>query len=272
MSYSPASIRRMRATTNTSWELFSNLARREVRSRYKGSVFGLAWTLIVPLVMMLTYTFVFSVLLPMNDGFPQFWLYLLSGLAFWSLFGLCFVAGATSLVANKNLVTKVKFRREILPMSALSSGVVTLIVMVAIMIPASIVTTDNHGVALLFLPVVLASTVLLCIGCALAMAVLNVYFRDLEHIVSALLIPWFFVTPIIYSFSSGAVEGHTKVVWVLTWLNPATPFVVAMQDVIYYGRLPSLATSVYIVCAGVAAALIGLAIFRRLQRDLAVEL
>ncbi len=262
----------MRATTNASWELFSNLARREVRSRYKGSVFGLAWTLIVPLVMMLTYTFVFTVLMPMNDGLPNFWLYLLAGLAFWSLFGLCFIAGATSLVANKNLVTKVRFRREVLPLSSLSSGVVTLLVMVAIMIPASIVTTDNHGIMLLVLPLILACVVLLCAGCALAMAVLNVYFRDLEHIISALLIPWFFLTPIIYSFASERMTGHTNVVWVLTWLNPATPYVIAMQDVIYHGRLPSLATSLYVVCFSAVAIVSGLAIFRRLQRDLAVEL
>lgn len=263
---------RMRSTTNTSWELFANLSRREVRSRYKGSVFGLAWTLIVPFVLMATYTFVFSVLLPMNS-FPHFWLYLLSGLSFWTIFSSSFIAGATSLVANTNLITKVRFRREILPVSAMSSNIVTLLVMVGIMIPAAIITTDNHGVMLLALPIVLICTLLLSVGCALAMAVLNVYFRDLEHIVSALLIPWFFMCPIIYNLDQvELIRNRGGIVWVLTWLNPAAPFVIATQDVIYRGVFPSLPVLTYIVVLSVAVAGVGYYIFQRLQRDLAVEL
>ena len=253
-------------------ELFLNLARREVRGRYKGSWLGVAWTMIIPLVLAATYTFVFSFLLS-GSSTPHYPLYIMVGIAFWGFFSAGIIAGGGSLLANKNLVTKVQFPRAIIPASSLSSHFITMLVMLLIMVPASIYWTHNHGVMLLLIPLSILPVVLLVLGLALAMSVVNVYFRDVEFIVSALLIPWFFCTPILYDLGALApLQTHHTLEFVLRWVNFPTPFIALLQDVIYRGRVPSLALWLYTFLLGAAVLAAGFAVFQRLQRDLAVEL
>ena len=254
------------------WQLLANLARREVRGRYKGSVLGLVWTLVVPLVTMVTYTVVFSVLWQVTD-ISHYWLYLLVGLAFWTLFGASFIAGATSLVSNAALITKVPFQRAVLPISSLASATITMLIMIVIIVPFSFVLTDGNPVYVLLLPFVLVAIAMLVIGISLMISVLNVFFRDIEHIIGSLLIPWFFLTPIIYSFDT--LPQLTERPWLrdlLEYGNIAAPFVISLQDVLYWGRAPSAGNLVYIFLVGGLILVTGAFVFQRLQRDLAVEL
>ena len=267
-----ARIRAMRLTSTLNWDLFTNLARREVRGRYKGSFLGLVWTLVIPLVMMVTYTVVFSVLWRVAN-MPNYWLFLLIGIGFWAFFGGGFSSGAASLVGNASLITKVSFPRAILPISALTSQAITMLIMLGIMIPFSIALSPGNPLVLLLLPVVLFAATMLVIGFSLAISVLNVYFRDVEHIVAALLIPWFFITPIIYTLDSlPQLRGHTWAYRLFEYGNVATPFVMALQDLLYYGRVPKLAIMVYVLGAGVFVLVGGYMLFNRLQQNLAVEL
>ena len=262
----------MSRISQADWELFRNLARREIRGRYKGSFLGLLWTLIIPLVLMATYTVVFSVLWQVAD-LPNYWLYLLVGIGFWAFFGGGFIVGSTSLVSNQNLITKVNFPRVMLPIAALSSQAITMVVMISIIVPASILVGSGSVAALLLLPVVFVPTAMLVVGLALAMSVLNVYFRDVEHIVGALLIPWFFITPIIYSLDAlPQLKEHEWARTLLQYGNIATPFVMSLQDILYYGRAPGLGQWAYMIGVGSAVLVGGYLLFDRLQRDLAVEL
>jgi lipopolysaccharide transport system permease protein len=253
-------------------ELFGNLVRREVRGRYKGSWLGVVWTLITPLVMMGAYTLVFTVLWQIVD-IPNYPLYLLTGLAFWTFLTGSMIVGATSLIGNADLVKKVAFPREMVPLAATVSQGLTGLVMVAILIPFGLWFMPGDRAAMLLLPLVLVFSIALVAGLTLAVSVINVFFRDTEHIISALVLPWFFITPILYSFSSFPLgDSHQWIVTLLTYANFATPFVMAYQDVLFWGRVPSLATSSYVVLVGTGVLVTGWLLFRRMQRDLAVEL
>ena len=262
----------MRLMSTPNWDLLANLARREVRGRYKGSILGLIWTLVIPLVMMATYTVVFSVLWQVAN-LEHYWLFLLVGLGFWSFFGGGIIQGAASLVGNAGLITKVSFPRAILPISALTSQAITMLIMLGLMIPFSIALSPGNPLVLLFLPVVLIAVAMLVVGLSLAMSVLNVFFRDVEHIVGALLIPWFFVTPIIYTLDSlPQLNGHLWIYRLFEYGNIATPFVLAMQDLLYYGRMPRPIIVAYVLVVGALVLAGGYLLFNRLQRNLAVEL
>ncbi len=180
-------------------ELFTSMLRREVRARYKGSALGIVWSLVTPLVMLGAYTLVFSVIFTAVpfDHYPAF---LLTGLTVWVFFAAGLEAGAASLVANANLVKKVAFERSIVPLATTMSHLVTFAVMLAVLIPVNLALqpearTHDGGccrscVACLFV---------MTAGLSLALAALNVYFRDVQHILEALLLPWIFLTPIFYS-------------------------------------------------------------------------
>jgi ABC-type polysaccharide/polyol phosphate export permease len=254
-------------------ELFANLVRREIRGRYKGSWLGVVWTLITPLVMMGAYTLVFSVIFRVVTDVPNYPLFVLTGLAFWVLFGGGITVASTSLIGNSNLVKKVRFPRAIVPVAALVSQAVTMGVIVAILIPFNLWQMPGDRRAMLLLPVVLLAIMMLMAGLCLAISVLNVFFRDIEHIIGALLLPWFFLTPILFTLDSFPLAtDHSWTVDVLKYVNFVTPFVLALQDVLYWGAFPSARLWVYILVVGAGVLVLGYLLFRRMQRDLAVEL
>lgn len=253
-------------------ELFGNLVRREVRGRYKGSLLGVVWTLITPLVMMAAYTLVFTIVWQVVDV-PNYPLFLLTGLTFWTLLAGSMTVAATSLTGNADLLKKVAFPRQIVPLAAMVSQGLTALVMLVILVPFGLWLMPGDRWTMLLLPVVALFSVALVAGISLVVAVVNVFFRDTEHIISALLLPWFFITPILYSFDSFPLAtSHEWVVGVLKYGNFATPFVIALQDVVFWGRMPTLGVSLYVVLVGTFALVGGWLLFRRMQRDLAVEL
>ena len=255
-------------------ELFSNLVRREIRGRYKGSVLGVVWTLVTPFMMMLAYTLVFSVLFRFNDGrIPHYALYVLTGLALWLFFTGSLVSASTSLVTSANLIKKVKFPRAIMPVSSVVSHAVTLGIMLVVLVPFSLWLMPGNRLTLLLLPVVLVPIALMVVGCSLAVSVLNVYFRDIEHILAAVILPWFFLTPVLFSFDTFPLAtDHTWIVDVLTLVNFVTPFLLLLQNVLFWGVVPGWEQWLYTCIVGPAIFALGYWIFARLQRNLAVEL
>jgi ABC-type polysaccharide/polyol phosphate export permease len=108
-------------------------------------------------------------------------------------------------------------------------------------------------------------------GLALAIASLDVLFRDIEFLVAALLLPLFFLTPILYPLSSGNISKHHTVVEAIHWANPLSPAIEALRDPLFYGRLPRVADGVYLVVAALAALALGAVVFTRVDDQIAVE-
>jgi ABC-type polysaccharide/polyol phosphate export permease len=254
-------------------ELFAGLFQRELRARFKGSALGLGWYLAFPLVLMGAYTIVFSVLWRAIDV-EYYPLFLLSGLAPWVFFSTALQSASRSLLLSAPLIKRVRFPRQLVPLSVTATHLVTLLVMLAVLIPFNVVLIpETRDTVWLVLPLGIL-LVALTAGLSLIVASLNVFFRDVEHLVGALLIPWFFLTPVLYTFEMlpGAVQRHGTIVDVLRYGNFVTPVIEAIRDPLYFGRLPAAGDVLYSVVAGIGGLVLGAFIFRRLDDELAVEL
>ncbi len=252
-------------------DLFLNLFRRELRVKYRGSALGLGWTLVLPVVLMGVYTVVFSVLLKAVtiDHYP---LFLLSGLVTWVFFQGALQTSCTSLLGQASLVKQVRFPRQLLPFAVVGTNAVTLLVMLAIVVPVNlIVIPETRSTFWAGLPLVLP-LVALAGGLALVLASVTVIFRDVEHLLTAILLPWFFLTPVFYTFDLPGIGNHPTLVDVLHWANPVAPFVLAIRDPLFFGRLPALGDVVYVVVAALVALGIAALVFRRVDDQMAAQL
>ena len=253
--------------------LFEQMVRRELRQKYKGSALGVLWYFVNPLVLMGAYALVFSVLLKVAAGVPDYPLFLLVGLIVWVFFSQALLAAAPSLVQHASLVQKVRFPREAIPASIASVQLVTFLVMLAVVTPVALVVRSSLDPALVLLPVIVVLLFAMVLGLSLMVAVLHAHYRDVEPVLAAALLPWFFLTPIFLPVEDmPGVGEHPWVGDMLQWANPVAPFIEAVRDVLLAGAAPSAGTLAYVAAAGLGALAVGVLLFRRLERDLAVVL
>jgi ABC-type polysaccharide/polyol phosphate export permease len=253
-------------------ELFGNLFRRDLQVKYRGSVLGLAWSIANPLALMGIYFLVFAVLWK-GQPVPHYPLYLLTGLSIWIFFGVSLQTAATSMLAWSALIKKVRFPRQLVAFSVIATQLVTFGVMLALVMTLSLLTVpEARGTVWLAIPLA-AIFAAFVFGLGLTIAALNVLFRDVEHILEAVLLPWFFLTPILYRFEQiGGFEKHHTLVEILRWGNFMTPPVYALRAVVWEGRLPAAADLIYLVVAAAGALALGAFVFKRVDDRIAVEL
>jgi lipopolysaccharide transport system permease protein len=254
-------------------ELFANLFRRDFQAKYKGSLLGVAWSLLNPLVLLGVYLVVFGVLIK-NGDIPHYPIYLLAGLACWIFFSVSLQAASRSMIDSAELIKKVRFPRQLVALSIVATQAVTFALMIAILVVLSLVFVPEARStvwAAIPLAVVFAAFVG---GLALLAACLNVLFRDVEHILTAALLPWFFLTPILWSVSTlpEKAKSHHALLNALRWGNPVAPPIFAVRDALWSGGLPRPADVIYLVVAAAVALLLGALVFRAVDDRIAVEL
>lgn len=253
-------------------ELLRTLLRRELRAKYKGTAFGILWSYLNPLLMMAVYTLVFSVLwrAVTIEHYP---LFVLSGLAVWAFFQAAVLTGAGSIVGNAQIVKKVWFPREIIPTAVVISHAVSAAVMFAVVIPVNLIVAPEAARTVLLALPLFAAFLCLTLGLAWLLATANVFFRDVEHLVGVLFLPWFFLTPVFYSLEQvpGAAD-HEWLISLLRYANPVTPYVESIRAAILEGVVPDPALLVYVFTVGPALALVGLRVVQRYEDRFAVEL
>jgi lipopolysaccharide transport system permease protein len=254
-------------------ELLRTLVRRELRARFKGSALGLFWSLLYPLAMIGVYTLVFSVLWRVTGDIPHYPLFVLSGLAVWGFFQAGIQLGTTSLVQNGELIKKVWFPRELVPASAVLAQTVTIFVMLAIVIPVDlIVEPANARTVVLVIPMV-AALICLVLGLAWLFSVANVFYRDVEHLLAVVFLPWFFLTPVLYGLEQfSAASGHRWLILLMRYGNPVTPYVEGVRAVLLQATVPGAPLLVYIFLVGPLVALLGLWVMQRFEDRIAIEL
>ena len=253
-------------------ELFANLFRRDFQAKYRGSVLGILWSLINPLALMGVYLVLATVL--WKGNIPHYPLYLLAGLTCWLFFATSLQTASRSLLDSAELIRKVRFPRQLVALSVVATQLVTFAVMLAILVVLSLVFVPAAR-STVWLAIPLAALFAgLVAGISLVVACANVLFRDVEHILTAALLPWFFLTPILWTFTSvgGHLQSHHKLSDVLRWGNFVAPAIYAVRDPLWLGRVPRIADIVYLAVAAVVALALGAFVFARVDDRIAVEL
>lgn len=218
-------------------ELLTNLVRKELKVKYKGSFLGFAWSLARPLLMLLIYYIAIGKFL--KSPVPDFVIFLFSGLVAWTFFADV-VNGATSVITgNAGLIKKVYFPREILPLSVVGAALVQFVLMVGVLFVVVLASGRSlDPLKLLYLPFALVPLLLFATAIALLMSAANVYLRDTQHLVEVGLLFWFYMTPILYAF--GTVQD--KIAGTGSWVeqiylgNPMAVVCFGFQEAIYQTR------------------------------------
>lgn len=254
-------------------DLLATLVRREIRVRYKASALGLVWSLVYPLAMMAVYTLVFSVLWKSAGDIPHYPLFVLAGLGVWGFFQASVQVGTGSLVGNADLIKKVWFPRELVVAATVLAQTISIGVILAILVPLDLFIVPDTAKTMILAVPILAALICLALGFAWIAATANVFFRDVEHLLAVLFLPWFFLTPVLYSLDLlPAAVQHPWLIDLLRYGNPVTPYVEGLRAVILEGTVPGASLLAYIFLVGPAVALVGLWVVQRFEDRLAIEL
>lgn len=247
-------------------EMITSLVRKDLRGRYKGSVLGFLWTFINPLLQLLVYNMVFSIIL--RAGVEKFYLYLFVALIPWIFFSAALTGGAVSVISQKDLINKIYFPREVIPISYVTSCFVNMVLSFIVVIAVSLISGVRPTLlALLCLPIIMLVEYVLAIGMALIVSALTVYLRDLEYILGIISMAWMYATPICYPLSM--VPDKYKN---LFRLNPMTDIIGAYRAILYDGKVPELSTLWTSVVLGLVCMIAGFLIFGKLKKHFAEEL
>jgi ABC-2 type transport system permease protein len=233
-------------------ELFVFLVRKDLKVKYKGSVLGLLWSMLNPAVTLLVYYVVFKYFL--KSGVPDFALYLFSGLIAWNLFLTALIGASSCIVANAGIVKKVSFPREILALAQV--GTSTMFFFFQSIVLVIFLVGFQYSPAWRYMPLALFGLVDLIVftsALAIFFSAINVYLRDIEHLIAVLLNAWFWGVPIIYSFNR--VYQHAKWLGYVYLVDPMTVIILAFQRAIY-GKVsyvtPDIVKQAYVLHGKVA--------------------
>ncbi len=247
-------------------EMIFSLVKRDLKGRYKGSALGFLWTFLNPLLQLAVYTMVFSVI--MRAGIEDYYLFLFVALIPWIFFSTSLTGGASCILAQQDMVKKIYFPREVLPVSYVTSQFINMLLSFLVIFAVLFCARYTpEPLAVLCLPVVMLVEYGLALGFTMIMSAVTVYLRDLEYVLSIVSMAWQFLTPVMYSIE----QVPDEVRWIFS-INPMTYIIVAYRDILYYGKVPKLQTLLSAFLIGLVMLLIGWMVFQRLQRHFAEEL
>lgn len=273
-------------------QMVFGLVHRELRGRYKGSVLGFLWTFLNPLLQLLVYTLLFGVLLKSNIN--DFYLYLFVGLIPWIFIQTSAAGGSGAVLNQKSLVTKIRFPREVLPISYVTTAFINMLYCFIIIFVVVGINVTIHSVQagflagpniisgvnqqpynflpFLSLPLLFIIEYVFALGLCFLTSSITVYFRDMEHILSIVTMFWCYCTPIMYSLDNILAGDRQKYKWIFIYFNPMTSIVQGFQNVLYYGTWPDFSTLWVGAVYAIVFLLIGFFTFEGLKKRFAEEL
>ncbi len=261
--------------------LLRNLVSRDLKARYKNSIFGILWSLLNPLAMMLVFTLLFTVM--GNDSTRQYPIFVLVGLIPWNFFSGSMISGTTAVTSNASLIKKVYFPRELLPGSALLSNLVNFAIAFVVLIIFLYAFGIGLTVHALWVPAILITQLIFTLGLVLLLGSLNVFYRDVLMILEVVMLAWFFLTPIFYSLE---IFGETATIMgitfnpaqVMRWINPMASIVDSYRTVLWgtYGSAGPVAMNPAFLLrtfvTSVVILLLGFLVFSRLEHKFGEKL
>ena len=249
-------------------QLIAALTARDLKARYRGSILGFFWSLANPLMLLGVYTLVFTRFFPHQVVTP-YPLFLFAGILPWTFFSAAVLESTNSITGNAGLIKKVLFPAETLPLVVVLSHLVHFALALPILLAAMALYAafgqTTIRVTIVLVPVLMLLQTVFVAGIVMCVSSASVLLRDLRDIIANLMQLGFFITPIIYLID----RIDSRLLRALLRLNPMTPFVVSYQDVLFFGRLPSLSDTFLMLAYALASMGVGIVVFDRLRDTLA---
>ncbi len=243
-------------------EMIRNMINRELRGRYKGSVLGILWSFLNPLFQMLVYTIVFSFI--MKNGIEDYYLFLIVALIPWIFLSTSVTIGTSCIRAQKEMINKIYFPREILPVSMVTSQMVNMFYAFLVVFVALLISGKGiNAKALVYLPLVIIIQYFFVLGLTFFVSSMTVYFRDLEYITGIIVMAWQFLSPVMYGIDV-IPEGMFRNVFEL---NPMTPIIIVYREILYYKAVPSVRYLLMGMLYAVIFFLFGFFVFQKMKKD-----
>lgn len=239
--------------------------KKEIRGKYKKSFFGVMWSFLNPLLQLLVYAIIFPIILKTTQ--ENYVIFLCVALIPWTYFTTTITQSASTMVVNGNIIKKVYFPREILPISIVTSGAYNFLIATLIIVAFLFFYKVGLTVYVVFYPIVLIVQYLLLLGISFILSSITVYFRDIEHFIGIVLMVLFYGTPIVYA--SNTFPENIR--WILN-LNPMTHIINGYRDIFYYQTIPDFKMLGLLFIFTIILCIAGYLIFNKLQKKFAEEL
>ncbi|HEX7976735.1 MAG TPA: ABC transporter permease [Anaerolineales bacterium] len=250
-------------TLNSYWDLLAAWTLRIIRARYQQSILGGLWAIIQPAATVVIFTIIFTQIVQVDTQGTPYALFSFAAMVPWTFFTAAVSDMVASLVENMNLVTKVYFPREILPVAALLARFVDFLIASAMLVVLMLIYHSRPFLpGLIFLPVLILIQSALALGLGLLGAALNVFYRDIKHIFTLGLQLWFYASPIIYPVDKA--DKLPEPLHSLYFLNPMVGVIKGYRNVLLYQQFPD-ATLITAALISVAVLLIGYWFFKRVE-------
>lgn len=246
-------------------ELLKTNVKKEIRGKYKNSFLGVLWSFLNPLLQILVYAIVFPLIL--RNTQENYVIFLCCGLIPWTFFSTGINRCAFTIVENGNIVKKVYFPREILPISVVTAEAINFFISTIIII--GFVGFGGLGITkyIIFYPVVLIIQYFLTLGISFIISSITVYLRDIQHFIGVLLQLLFYAAPVVYAPSTIPEEFK----WILN-INPMTYIINGYRDIFYNQTMPDLYGLLIVFVIAIAICIVGYIIFNKLQKGFAEQL
>lgn len=242
-------------------ELLLELVKREIKAKYKQSILGYAWVILVPLIHLTVLTIVFSFLVRIQTGGIPYPVYLFVALVPWMFTSNAITAATGSLLASSQLITKIYLPREIFPLSSILAKTVDFSLSIIILFIIMVIFGAKFHLSIIYLPIIFAVQLLLILGVSFILSAVNVFYRDVENILGIFLMVWMYLTPIIYP-----PEIIPSNLTALFNLNPMMGIINAYRNVLLHGVAPPISSFVYATIFSVVIFLAGFTFFRKRSR------
>ena len=246
-------------------ELLKTSVKKEIRGKYKNSFLGVLWSFLNPLLQIIVYAIFFQMIL--KNPQENYSIFICCGLIPWTFFSAAISRSAFTMVENGNILKKVYFPREILPISIVTSEAVNFLISTIIIIAFVIFGGLGISKYIIFYPIVLIAQYILLIAISLIVSSISVYIRDLQHLIGVALQLLFYATPIVYSSETIPTEFH----WILN-INPMTYIINAYRDIFYNQTMIDVGSLLGLILISIIFVVIGYLIFNNLQKGFAEQL
>ncbi len=245
-------------------QLIALLVVRELKVRYKRSVFGLLWTMLNPLLLMIVYTIVFTTIMPVAQR--NFSIFLLAALLPWLFFSTAVLQGLNSILVNQELIRKVRVPQAVFPLSVVGSNLVNFALSMVPLFLLMLALGQRFTAALLFVPAGMLLLTIFTSGVTLLLATATVFFRDVKHLAEVLLQMLMYLSPVLYDLR---MLGDNKAWWFrfFRWFlaaNPLTYLLSLIREPVYYARLPDARTVGIATATSLVVFAVGYKVFQRL--------